>query len=198
MMNNRRKSKYDDVTVVKKYANRRLYNTATSVYITQEDLREMIQTDEDFMVVDAQSGEDITRGVLTQIILEQEAKGGNLLPTSFLKSLIGFYGDNMQAAVPCFLDVAMAAFQNNQDRWQEYVGSAMGGFSPLDQLEKMNQKNLELFENAMKMMLPFSAGAAESASSEEPSTPPAALNTLQQQINALQSQLDGLQGKTGS
>src|SRR5579875_3598471 len=116
--------------VVKKYANRRLYNTETSSYITLENLAEMIRGGRDFVVYDAKSGEDITRGVLTQIIVEEEGKGRNLLPTNFLRQLIGFYGDSMQAFVPRYLEHAMEALARQQDQLRETMQRTMGTLFP--------------------------------------------------------------------
>lgn len=178
--------KQEEQTVVKKYANRRLYNTATSIYITLEDLKDMIQTGEDFVVVDAKTNEDITHGVLTQIILEQENKGGNLLPLNFLKSLIGFYGNNVQTAVPQYLEIAMEAFKGNQDRWQDYLKNAFNVATPFGNLTDINRKNMEVFESAIKMMMPFSTGSDSSSSSSAAASP---LADMQKQIRDLQEQI---------
>src|ERR687894_344074 len=114
-------------TVIKKYANRRLYHTGTSTYVTLDDLGRMVRAGEDFVVYDAKSGEEITRSVLTQIIFEQESKGRSLLPESFLRQLIGFYGDSLQALVPRYLEVAMAGFAKQQEQMRRSVEQAMGG-----------------------------------------------------------------------
>ena len=111
---------------IKKYANRRLYNTATSSYVTLEHLADMVKKGVDFVVYDAKSGEDITRSVLTQIIFEAEAKGQNLLPISFLRRLIGFYDDSLNSVLPGFLDMSMESFANNQDQMRQNLESAMG------------------------------------------------------------------------
>lgn len=180
--------KQQDITIVKKYANRRLYNTATSIYITLEDLREMIQTGEEFKVVDAKTAEDITRQVLAQIILEQESKGGNLLPINFLKNLIGFYGNNMQDTVPHYLDVAMDAFQTNQERWQGLVQDTFSPKRALDSLDEIGKNNVAMFERTMKMMMPFGG-------SDAPTKPQAAepnLSDLQKEIADLKAELKQL------
>src|SRR6202051_1931716 len=141
-------------TVVKKYANRRLYNTATSSYVTLDDLARMIKEGGDFVAHDSKSGEDITRAVLTQIIVEQEQKGGqNLLPISFLRQLISFYGDSMQFLVPGYLEQAMVAFARNQEQMRNSLRTTFGIF-PFGQFEEMGKQNMALFEQALKMLLP--------------------------------------------
>src|SRR5437763_9325381 len=138
--------------VVKKYANRRLYNTASSSYVTLDDLAKMIKEGGDFVVYDAKTGEDLTRSVLTQIIVEQEQKGGqNLLPISFLRQLIGFYGDSMQFLVPGYLEQAMVAFAKNQEKMRENLRTTFGIF-PLGQFEEMGKQNMALFERTLRMM----------------------------------------------
>src|SRR5436309_7439844 len=131
-------------TVVKKYANRRLYNTATSSYVTLDDLAKMIKQGGDFVVYDAKTGEDLTRSVLTQIIVEQEQKGQNLLPISFLRQLIGFYGDSMQFLVPGYLEQAMVAFTRNQEQMRNSLRATFGVF-PFGQFEEMSKQNMVLF-----------------------------------------------------
>jgi polyhydroxyalkanoate synthesis repressor PhaR len=185
--------------VVKKYANRRLYNTATSSYVTLEDLAKLIKDGGDFVVHDAKTGEDITRSVLTQIIVEQEQKGQNLLPISFLRQLIGFYGDSMQFLVPGYLEQAMVSFARNQEQMRDSLRSTFGIF-PFGQFEEMGKQNLAMFERAMRMMSPYAA-TAEPA---KPTTPPPAeptkedpnLKRLEAQIEALRHQLEAL-GKKG-
>src|SRR5882672_9167764 len=131
-------------TIVKKYANRRLYNTATSSYVTLDDLATMIKQGGDFVVYDAKTGEDITRSVLTQIIVEQEQKGQNLLPISFLRQLIGFYGDSMQFLVPGYLEQAMLAFARNQEQMRDSLRTTFGGMFPFSQFEEMGKQNMVL------------------------------------------------------
>jgi polyhydroxyalkanoate synthesis repressor PhaR len=161
----------DDPVVIKKYANRRLYNTGTSTYVTLEDLAEMVKKGEEFTVHDAKSGDDITHPVLTQIIFELENKEGqNMLPVPFLRQLISFYGDQMQMVVPSFLEQSMIAFAKEQERFREQMKSAMGK-SPMDMmnvatpmkaLEEQTRRNIEMFQNAMRLFTPFPAanGAA--------------------------------------
>src|SRR6188472_2124287 len=129
-------------TVIKKYANRRLYHTGTSSYVTLEDLAKMVRLGEDFLVYDAKSGDDITRSVLTQIIVEQEGKGQNLLPISFLKQLIGFYGDNLQFLVPRYLEQAMQSFARNQEQMRQYMQGTFGQMFPFANLEEMGKQNI--------------------------------------------------------
>src|SRR5580700_1187203 len=158
--------------VVKKYANRRLYNTATSSYVTLEDLAKMIKEGGDFIVHDAKTNEDITRSVLTQIIVEQEQKGQNLLPISFLRQLIGFYGDSMQFLVPGYLEQAMVSFARNQDQMRDTLRATFGIF-PFGQFEQMGKQNMALFEQALKMLSPYGT-AAPGAEKPELAAKPAA------------------------
>src|SRR5690242_5723776 len=137
--------------VVKKYANRRLYNTASSSYVTLDDLARMIKAGGDFIVKDAKTGEDLTRSVLTQIIVEQEQKGQNLLPISFLRQLISFYGDSMQFLVPGYLEQTMVAFARNQEQMRKNLRATFGMF-PFGQFEEMSKQNMALFEQALKML----------------------------------------------
>ena len=139
--------------VVKKYANRRLYNTETSSYITLDNLADMIRAGRDFVVYDAKSGEDITRGVLTQIIVEEESKGSAMLPTAFLRQLIGFYGDSLQGVVPRYLEQAMANFAVQQKQMRQVVQQTFGPFMPMG-VEEMSRQNVALMERAMTMFNP--------------------------------------------
>ncbi|NDG49674.1 MAG: polyhydroxyalkanoate synthesis repressor PhaR [Rhodospirillales bacterium] len=144
--------------VVKKYANRRLYNTESSSYVTLEDLAAMIRAGRDFVVYDAKSGDDITRSVLTQIIVEEEAKGKNLLPESFLRQMIGFYGNNMGQLVPGYLEFAMSGFAKQQEQWRSSMQQAIGGFKPFDMpfdLTELGQRNVAMMERAMSLFTPF-------------------------------------------
>ena len=150
-------AKADGEIVIKKYANRRLYNTGTSTYVTLEDLAKMVKKGEDFLVQDAKSGEDITHSVLTQIIFEQESKTGNtLLPISFLRQLIGYYGDQMQMVVPSFLEHSMKTFSDQQSQMQEHMSKAFGdpsltkNFSaPFQLMEEQIKRNTELFKQRL-------------------------------------------------
>jgi polyhydroxyalkanoate synthesis repressor PhaR len=186
------------VVTIKKYANRRLYNTATSSYVTLDHLCQMVKDDVDFVVYDAKTGDDITRAVLTQIIVEEEAKGQNLLPISFLRQLIGFYGDNLQMVVPRYLETAMSTFADNQERMRSYMQEAFGGLFPFTQFEDMTKTNLAMFEQAMKMFTPPVAGSDDkpASSAEQPASSAdqtaAAVRNLQAQVEQLRDQLDKL------
>jgi polyhydroxyalkanoate synthesis repressor PhaR len=179
--------------VIKKYANRRLYNTATSSYVTLEDLSNMVKQRHDFVVYDAKSGEEITRAVLTQIIVEEEQKGGqNLLPIGFLRQLIGLYGDSMQWLVPRYLEHAMSSFAHNQDQMRKSLQDAFGGLFPFSSLEQMGKQNLALFEQTLKMFSPFPTAPekpGEKAKDTEPG-PNASLGELRNRINELQQQVE--------
>jgi len=164
--------------VVKKYANRRLYNTEASTYVTLDDLAQMVRQGRDFVVYDAKSGDDITRSVLTQIIVEEESKGQNLLPTTFLRQLIGFYGDNLGGLVPRYLEYSMSAFARQQEQMRKSMEQAMGGLMPFPGsfggLEEVGKQNLAMMERAMSLFTPFGrredapgAGAAGAASDVE-------------------------------
>jgi len=190
-----------DPIVVKKYANRRLYNTATSSYVTLEDLAKMIKAGGDFVVYDAKTGEDITRSVLTQIIVEQEQKGQNLLPISFLRQLIGFYGDSMQFLVPGYLEQAMTAFAGNQEQMRNSLRTTFGIF-PFGQFEEMGKQNIALFERALKMLSPY-ARETNAAAADTPPPPGGTaggtneaedprLRRLEAQIDTLRQQLEAL------
>jgi polyhydroxyalkanoate synthesis repressor PhaR len=184
-------AKTAEPTIIKKYANRRLYNTGTSAYVTLEDLAAMVKSGEDFTVTDAKTGEDITRSVLTQIIFEQENKGPNLLPVNFLRQLIRFYGDSIQTLVPSYLEVSMATLTREQERFREQATKAFGG-NGLGLMEEQVRANMALFERAMRMFTPISA-------EEPPAATPAAapnrdqeLDTLKREMNEMRSRLDRL------
>ena len=148
-------AKSEEPVVIKKYANRRLYNTGTSTYVTLEDLAGMVKNGEDFIVYDAKTGEDITRSVLTQIIFEQENKGGqNLLPIAFLRQLIRFYGDSMQMLVPRYLEVSIESLTREQEKFREQMSHTFGA-GPFAPLEDQVRRNMEMFERAFAMFMPF-------------------------------------------
>lgn len=183
---------------IKKYANRRLYNTATSSYVTLDHLCQMVKEGKDFVVYDAKTGDDITRSVLTQIIVEEESKGQNLLPISFLRQLIGFYGDNMQWVVPRYLEYSMQAFSRNQEQMRDYFQNTLGGMFPFGTFEEVGKQNLAMFERAMRMFTPFAPaeqgkGAGEDAPRK--SEGERALEEMQQRLAELQRQLAGLAPK---
>ena len=171
----------DDVVTIKKYANRRLYNTESSTYITLEHLAEMVRKKREFKVVDAKSGEDITHSVLTQIIMDEEARGGTMLPVNFLRQLIGMYGDSMQSMVPQYLEASLEAFQRNQSQFRD----AMAGAFTAGPFAEIAKRNMELFTAA--------AGAAKPPKSEP--TPPPQNNAREDEIERLKKQLSDLQAK---
>jgi polyhydroxyalkanoate synthesis repressor PhaR len=179
--------------IVKKYANRRLYNTATSSYVTLDDLAKLIKEGGDFVAHDAKTGEDITRSVLTQIIVEQEQKGQNLLPISFLRQLISFYGDSMQFLVPSYLEQAMIVFNRNQEQIRQNLRATFGMF-PFGQFEEMGKHNMALFDRALKMLSPY--GNQEKTKSGDPAGPPPEddprLKRLEAQIDQLTRQLEAM------
>jgi polyhydroxyalkanoate synthesis repressor PhaR len=148
-------AKSDQPTTIKKYANRRLYNTGTSTYVTLEDLAAMVKEGEDFLVFDAKTGDDITRSVLAQIIFEQENKAGqNLLPTTFLRQLIRFYGDSMQMVVPKYLEQSIDMLTREQEKFRKQLQTTFSG-TPFAQLEEQVRRNMELFQQTFSMFKPF-------------------------------------------
>jgi polyhydroxyalkanoate synthesis repressor PhaR len=189
----------DEPVVIKKYANRRLYNTGTSTYVTLEDLAEMVKRGEDFTVLDAKSGDDITHPVLTQIIfeLENSKDGQNMLPIPFLRQLIAFYGDQMQMIVPSFLEQSMVAFSKEQERLREQMKDAFGKApivsGPIKALEEQTRRNMEMFQNAMRMFTPFPAAGAQAeapAREADKDAKGGELQELKDQIAAMQRKLD--------
>lgn len=194
--------------VIKKYANRRLYNTATSSYVTLDTLCTMVKAGVEFVVFDAKTGENITKPVLTQIIFEEEAKGQNLLPATFLRQLIRFYGDSLQSLVPNYLEMSMEAFTRNQEQFRTYMTEALGGKSPFSQLEEINKQNMVMFQRAMEMFNPFSAaenlpGVAGALgmvprSPRAPAEADAEMDALRSQLNALQQRFDAMTSQPGS
>jgi polyhydroxyalkanoate synthesis repressor PhaR len=191
-------AKEKEPTTIKKYANRRLYNTGTSTYVTLEDLADMVKSGEDFVVYDAKSGEDITRSVLTQIIFEQENKGQNLLPITFLRQLIRFYGDSIQNLIPTYLDFSLDSLVREQEKFRSQVANA---FAPggLDALSDQVRRNTEMFEQAMRMFLPFGPGRQEPPSRpHEAEASPRSdgdLDALKRQLEEVQKRLDTLSKK---
>jgi polyhydroxyalkanoate synthesis repressor PhaR len=180
--------------VIKKYANRRLYNTKTSSYVTLDHLCEMVKSGQEFEVRDARTGEDITRSVLTQIIFEEEAKGQSLLPIKFLRQLIRFYGDSLQGFVPGYLDMSMESFTKNQEAMRNRIAEAFGGGGQV--LEAMTRQNLAMFERTMQMFSPFAPKprAAEDAprangADEQKTRPSEEISELKSEIEAMRRQL---------
>ncbi len=194
----------DDPIVIKKYANRRLYNTSASTYVTLDDLAQMVKDGDDFIVKDAKSGEDITRTVLTQIIFEEENKGENLLPINFLRQLITFYGDSMQAVVPSYLEYSIDSLSREQEKFQKQIADAFGG-PAFPGMEDQVRQNMAMFQQTMQMLNPFGQQAGGSAPAAEPEAPPPGENDsggdelkgLQDQLKAMQEQIDKLAKGSG-
>jgi polyhydroxyalkanoate synthesis repressor PhaR len=187
-------SKSGEPIVIKKYANRRLYNTGTSTYVTLEDLAGMVKNGEDFVVYDAKTGEDITRSVLTQIIFEQENKGGqNLLPITFLRQLIRFYGDSMQMLVPRYLEVSIDSLTREQEKFRQQLTQAFGA-GPFGALEDQVRRNMELFERAFSMFAPpFARREAQAADAAKPAAAGGGeIDDLKRQLDDVQKRLDKL------
>ncbi len=181
------------VAVVKKYANRRLYNTATSSYVTLDDLSKMVRVGEHFVVYDAKSGEDLTRSILTQIILEEDSKGRNLLPINFLRQLIGFYDDSLRAFLPRYLELSMENFARNQVQIRRYIEGTLGRFFPIGPFEDMARQNMELLQRAATMFTPV-PGAEDTGNSEYPFSPQAPADAdTSSQIKDLNEKIDVLQ-----
>ncbi len=172
----------DDPVIIKKYANRRLYDTESSAYITLERLAQMVRQKRDFKVVDAKSGEDITRSVLTQIIMDEEARGSEMLPVNFLRQLIGMYGDQMQAVVPQYLEASLEALQRNQSQLRD----AMAGALAVNPFAEMARRNMEMFTAAA------SGKPAPAATAAPASDTKSELAELKAQLAALQTKLDKL------
>ena len=185
--------------VIKKYANRRLYNTATSTYVTLDDLSLMVRQGTDFVVYDAKTGEDITRSVLTQIIFEEENKGEqqNLLPINFLRQLIRFYGDQMQAFVPGYLEMSIDQFSREQGKMRDQFLGALGvPAEPFKVMEEQTRRNMAMFQEAMKMFTPFGVGGTEKPAAAKPEASGGEpLQSLQDQLKEMQRQIDKLAGK---
>ena len=193
---------HGDKVVIKKYANRRLYNTRSSAYVTLEHLSEMVKEGVDFVVYDAKTNEDITRSVLTQIIFDEENRGGaqNLLPIQFLRQLIRFYGDSMQAFVPSYLEMSLNGFTQQQERLRGQVAGAMGAAPGMVFLEEQVRQNLVLFDRAMKMFTPFAFARPEDATAPAPAAEPAkpadtSLDELKQRMEEMQAQIAKLAAK---
>ena len=184
-------AKSDEPITIKKYANRRLYNTGTSTYVTLEDLAGMVKAGDDFLVHDAKTGEDITRQVLAQIIFEQENKEGqSLLPIAFLRQLIRFYGDSMQMLVPRYLEVSIDSLTREQEKFRHQLAQAFGG-SPFGALEDQVRRNMEIFERTFAMFTPFAR--REGQTGAEPDTPAATGSGGNDEIIDLKRQMEEMQ-----
>ena len=194
----------DGPITIKKYANRRLYNTATSSYVTLDNLEDMVKNGDEFKVHDAKSGDDITKSVLTQIIFEEEAKGQNLLPISFLRQLIGFYDDNMKVFVPSFLEMSMESFTKSQDEIRGRFNEAFDPNVTYKNFEEQIRQNMSMFQDTMQSFSPFGDALAsrsdkDSAAAEKPEQdgPQAGetssdIDDLKSQLASMQAQLDKL------
>jgi len=187
---------------IKKYANRRLYNTATSSYVTLEDLCQMVKEGTDFVAYDAKTGEDLTRSVLTQIIVEEEAKGQNLLPINFLRQLIGFYEGGLQDILPCYLEYSMQAFSQNQEQLRQHLSDTLGTSIPLRPFEELGKQNLAIFEQMMGLFSPFADTHKEQAPAQEEGTASTSkssaqtLHELQEQLKSVQKRLEEITKKS--
>jgi polyhydroxyalkanoate synthesis repressor PhaR len=194
-------AKSEHPTTIKKYANRRLYNTGTSTYVTLEDLAAMVKEGEDFLVYDAKSGDDITRSVLAQIIFEQENKAGqNLLPTTFLRQLIRFYGDSMQMVVPKYLEQSIETLTKEQEKFRKQIASTLSG-TPFAPLEEQVRRNMELFQQTFSMFKPFvppRTGTATTESDKVPEPLPDEdnIDDLRRQMKEMQERLERMSRET--
>ncbi|HEX7789603.1 MAG TPA: polyhydroxyalkanoate synthesis repressor PhaR [Afipia sp.] len=190
-------AKSDQPITIKKYANRRLYNTGTSTYVTLEDLAAMVKEGEDFLVYDAKTGDDITRSVLAQIIFEQENKAGqNLLPTTFLRQLIRFYGDSMQMVVPKYLEQSIDTLTREQEKFRKQMTNTFSG-TPFAPLEEHVRRNMEMFERTFAMFKPFSAplrkdGPVADSPPTSGESPEAGIDDLKRQMKEMQDRLEQL------
>ncbi len=178
--------------VVKKYANRRLYNTESSSYITLDTLADMVREGRDFVVYDAKSGDDITRSVLTQIIVEEESKGRALLPTGFLRQLIGFYGGSMQTMVPKYLEQAMASFATQQEQMRQAMQQTVGSFFPF-RVDEVGRQNMAMMERAMSLFSPFYG--AEGKDTPRPTAQQAASQAVEEEIASLRQEVETLRAQ---
>ena len=196
-------AKSETPTTIKKYANRRLYNTGTSTYVTLEDLAAMVKDGEDFLVFDAKTGDDITRSVLAQIIFEQENKAGqNLLPTTFLRQLIRFYGDSMQMVVPKYLEQSIDTLTREQEKFRKQMANTFSG-TPFAPLEEHVRRNMEMFERTFSMFKPFvpprpGTTAAEPEKTSDTSDAGGNIDDLRRQMKEMQERLERMSKDTKS
>ncbi len=189
-------AKTDQPTTIKKYANRRLYNTGTSTYVTLEDLAAMVKEGEDFLVYDAKTGDDITRSVLAQIIFEQENKAGqNLLPTTFLRQLIRFYGDSMQMVVPKYLEQSIDTLTREQEKFRKQIANTLSG-TPFAPLEEQVRRNMELFQQTFSMFKPFVPPRADGEKSSETTSDDGNIDDLRRQMKDMQERLERMSKET--
>jgi len=192
-MRDARQEEQPSKITIKKYANRRLYNTATSCYVTLDYLSQLVKAGADFTVYDAKSGADITRSVLTHIIVEEESKGHSLLPVSFLRHLISFYGDSLQSVVPRYLDQSMQIFAVNQNQLRDSLRDTFDGIMPFSSFEEMSKQQLSMFERTLRVFNPFAGDQAPSGTEEESQgTSESEIQELRSRLNSMQQQLDDL------
>jgi polyhydroxyalkanoate synthesis repressor PhaR len=190
-----------DPVVIKKYANRRLYNTETSTYVTLDDLAQMVRSERDFVVFDAKSGDDLTHSVLTQIIVEQENRSGGqtLLPIPFLRQLIRFYGDAMERMVPSYLQISMETLAKEQDRFRKQFANAFTPHGAFEAYQEHARKNLAMFEQAMSMFTPFAPAKGdkkkEEAAGKKDESAAAASVSASGELDELKTQLASMQAK---
>jgi polyhydroxyalkanoate synthesis repressor PhaR len=188
--------KSEQPVVIKKYANRRLYNTGTSTYVTLEDLAGMVKGGEDFVVYDAKTGEEITRSVLTQIIFEQENKEGqNLLPIAFLRQLIRFYGDSMQMLVPRYLELSIESFSREQEKFRQQMAQAFGVATLVGPIEDQARRNMEMFQSAFALFRPFPLAGEKAAEGESVPRTAAEMDELKRKLDDMQKRIDRLTTK---
>jgi len=187
-----------DPIVIKKYANRRLYDTSTSQYVTLDYVRQLVKNGTDFTVVDAKSGDDLTHSVLSQIIFEEEARGENLLPLPFLRQLIQYYGDSLQSVVPSYLQATMDAFTQQQEEMREqFSGSMHSPQAIMEAFQAQSRRNMEMFGQAMQMFNPFVAGAASPSkpdSGEGGAEESDELKAMREELDAMRAKIDKLSG----
>ncbi|WGM32236.1 polyhydroxyalkanoate synthesis repressor PhaR [Brevundimonas sp. NIBR11] len=200
------KTRSGEPVVIKKYANRRLYNTSTSTYVTLEDLAKMVRENVDFVVFDAKTNEELTRQILTQIIFEEESRGQALLPVQFLRQLIGFYGGHMEGVLPSYLEMSLENFSRQQEQFRDQMTKVMGanpaaGMMGTSFLEAATKQNMAMFQNAMKMFPAFAYGRTDGETSAHPASPaqPAAaadpaLDEMRRQMDEMRAQIDRLAG----
>jgi polyhydroxyalkanoate synthesis repressor PhaR len=191
-----------ETVVIKKYANRRLYNTRTSAYVTLEDLATMVREGVDFVVYDAKTNDDLTRQILTQIIFEEESRGEALLPVQFLRQLIGFYGGQMQGVLPSYLEMSLANFGRQQEQFASQLSRAFGTGAGASLMEDAARANIAMFERAMQMFPGFGYARAEptearvepAQSAETAEKTPDALDEMRRQMDEMRRQIDSLAG----
>lgn len=187
-----------DPVIIKKYANRRLYDTSSSQYVTLDFVRELVKSGRDFRVVDAKSGDDLTHGVLSQIIFEEEARGENLLPLPFLRQLISYYGDSLQSVVPSYLEATMEAFSSQQEEMRErFAGTLQSPQAIMEAFQEQSRRNMDMFGQAMQVFAPFVPGAAtpdKSGPEDQPAGESDDLKAMRAELDAMRAKIDKLSG----